>query len=215
MTKHSRNASFEADTPVPANAPTHTLERREPPASATRTRAAWLVALSMVAVAWGALGPAGAEDARQVIEPGLAAQLARGAEVYAFSCTTCHGATGQGFTEARAAFPADHYDCNRCHGPLNPPQMTPQQITESQTVFSLGQPPALADAGALARYGTAAGLSAYVRATMPRWYPGYLEDEAYLDVTAFVLDLAGMLPANATELTVDTLPTVALVAPPP
>jgi cytochrome c len=149
------------------------------------------------------------------VNPGLVAQLARGAEVYAFSCTTCHGATGQGFEEARAAFPADHYDCSRCHGPLNPPQMTPRQIAESQTVFSLGHAPAVADAAALARFGTAAGLFAYVRATMPRWYPGYLDDQGYLDVTAFVLDLAGLLPADAAPLTPDTLPTITLVAPPP
>lgn len=163
----------------------------------------------MVAV-WGNLGPANAEAAPNA---GLAAQLARGAEVYAFSCTTCHGATGQGFAEARAAFPADHYDCSRCHGPLNPPQMTPRQIADSQTVFSLGHPPGLANAAALARFGTAAGLFAYVRATMPRWYPGYLDDEGYLDATAFVLDLAGLLPADRAPLTLDTLDTLVLIAP--
>lgn len=127
-----------------------------------------------------------------------AAQLARGAEVYAFSCTTCHGATGRGFAEARAAFPADHYDCQRCHMPLNPPVMSPLQIEQTQSVFSLGQAPALADAHALARFGTAESLYAYVRATMPRWDPGRLEDAAYLDVTAFVLDLAGLLPQGTT-----------------
>jgi mono/diheme cytochrome c family protein len=182
--------------------------RRSP--SPAHVAAAWLLALSVVLATWGNLGPATAEAAPNA---DLAAQLARGAEAYAFSCTTCHGATGLGFEEARAAFPADHYDCSRCHGPLNPPQMTPRQIADTQTVFSLGHPPALADAAALARFGTAAGLFAYVRATMPRWYPGYLDDEGYLDVTAFVLDLAGLLALDGAALTLDTLDTLRLVAP--
>lgn len=144
-------------------------------------------------LAWGAAASHAteAQDAR-------AAQVARGAEVYAFSCTTCHGATGRGFAEARAAFPADHYECHRCHIPLNPPAMTPRQIELTQSVFSLGQAPALAERHALARFGTAEALYAYVRSTMPRWDPGRLDDAAYLDVTAFVLDLAGLLPEGAT-----------------
>lgn len=142
------------------------------------------------------------------------AQLERGAAIYAFSCTTCHGATGAGFAEARAAFPADHYDCIRCHGPRNPPQMTPQQIEVSQSVFSLGVAPPLADADALARFGTARALYAYIRATMPRWDPGRLADDAYLDVTAFVLHLAGIDPSDA-PLRFETLATVPLPAAPP
>ena len=142
------------------------------------------------------------------------AQLGRGAEIYAFSCTTCHGATGAGFAEARAAFPADHYDCIRCHGPRNPPQMTPQQIEVSQSVFSLGVAPPLADADALARFGTAQALYAYIRATMPRWDPGRLADDAYLDVTAFVLYLAGIHPSDA-PLHYETLATVPLPPAPP
>ena len=131
----------------------------------------------------------------------LAAQLERGQAVYAFSCTTCHGATGQGFAEARSAFPADHYECVRCHGPLNPPVMSPEMIAQNQSVFSLGNAPGLADAEALTTYGTAAGLYAYVRATMPRWDPGRLDDDAYLDVTVFVLHLAGLLPDGAPAVT--------------
>ncbi len=153
-------------------------------------------------------GPTTTADGASQRVHAAAAQLDRGAEIYAFSCTTCHGATGAGFAEARAAFPADHYDCIRCHGPRNPPQMTPLQIEQSQSVFSLGDAPPLADAAALARFGSAAGLYAYVRATMPRWDPGRLDDDAYLDVTAFVLHLAGVLPDRPvlTLENVDTIP---------
>ena len=124
-------------------------------------------------------------------DAGLPAQLERGRDVYAFSCTTCHGASGQGFAEARSAFPDDHYHCSRCHMPLNPPAMTPAEIEAAQSTFSLGDPPPLADGPTIARYGSAAALYAYVRATMPRWDPGRLGDEAFLDVTAYVLHLAG------------------------
>lgn len=123
---------------------------------------------------------------------GLEAQLERGRDVYAFSCTTCHGVSGQGFAEARSAFPADHYHCSRCHMPLNPAAMTPAEIELAQSVFSLGDPPPLDDVAALARFGSAAGLYGYVRATMPRWDPGRLSDEAFLDATAYVLHLAGV-----------------------
>ncbi len=166
-----------------------------------------------------ALTPSGRADGSNGAPSGssdpdtLTAQLERGQAVYAFSCTTCHGATGQGFEEARAAFPEDHYDCIRCHGPLNPPVMSPAMIVQTQTVFSLGNAPALDDAEVLSKYGSAAGLYTYVRATMPRWDPGRLDDDAYLDVTAFVLHLAGLLADDASALTHEGLATVGLGSP--
>ena len=169
----------------------------------------WLTAgagvVCFVALAVALAGERGADGASTA----QVDQLARGQAVYAFSCTTCHGATGQGFAEARSVFPADHYDCFRCHSPRNPAQMTPDEIALHQTVFSLGDAPPLADPHALARFGTAAGLYGYVRATMPRWDPGRLDDEAYVDVVAFVLELAGLLPEGVV-LTPSTMPAVPL-----
>jgi mono/diheme cytochrome c family protein len=118
---------------------------------------------------------------------------ARAAATYAFSCAVCHGATGRGFAEAVAAFPADYRDCARCHHPQNAPQMPGSEIMGSVMAFSLGDPPSLAEPARLMRYGTAAALLGYVRATMPRWAPGSLDDEAYLDVTAHLLRLVGWL----------------------
>ena len=168
----------------------------------------WALVLTagvVAALAWAVLIAAAQRmpDPGSPRELGLAAQLERGGDIYAFYCTTCHGVSGQGFAEARAAFPADHYDCSRCHMPLNPPAMTPAEIELAQSVFSLGDPPPLADAAALSHYGSAAGLFAYVRATMPRWYPGMLRDEDVLDVTVYVLDLAGVTLHE--ELTLETL----------
>jgi len=128
---------------------------------------------------------AGAADA--------AAAAARAGAVYAFSCAVCHGATGRGFAEAVMAFPDDYRDCARCHHPQNAPQMPGSEIMGSVMAFSLGDPPPLAEPERLARFGTAAGLLGYVRATMPRWSPGRLDDEAYLDVTAHLLRMVGWL----------------------
>ena len=136
--------------------------------------------------------------------PQQAEQLARGAAIYAFSCAVCHGGSGQGFAEAVAAFPADYQQCARCHQPQNAPQMPGSQVGLSVMAFSLGDPPPLADAARLARFGSAAGLYHYLRATMPRWAPGSLDDQAYLDVTAHLLRLVGLL-ADEEALLADQL----------
>lgn len=126
-----------------------------------------------------------------VLDQALPAERVRqGQELYDFHCTTCHGATGAGFAEARSAFPVDHHDCFRCHGRANPPIMSPRQIESSQTVFSLGDPPPLRDVERLVRFGTIGGLLDYVRAAMPRWSPGRLSDEESLAVTLYLVRLA-------------------------
>ncbi len=121
-------------------------------------------------------------------------QATRGAKAYAFSCAVCHGDTGQGFQEAVAAFPEDHRYCAACHQPQNSPTMPGSQVGLSTMAFSIGDPPPLADAGRLRRFGTAAGLYHYLRAAMPRWAPGRLDDQTYLDLTAQLLRMTGFLP---------------------
>jgi hypothetical protein len=147
-----------------------------------------------------------------------AGALTRGAEIYAFSCSTCHGATGLGFAEARATFPSDHAACERCHAPRNPPQMSSLEMERNQMAFSLGRPPPLAEHERLARFETAGGLFRYLRATMPRWDPGSLSDDAYRDVTLHVLDLAGLLdvgdvaPHAGMEIDLDRLDSIVIRA---
>jgi mono/diheme cytochrome c family protein len=138
-----------------------------------------------------------------------ASQAERGAAVYAFSCSTCHGRSGRGFEEAVSHFPEDHQYCARCHGEANPPQMNPSQIMLSQLAFSLGDPPPLAERDRIARFRTAGALFHYVRASMPRWDPGRLEDDAYLDVTSHLLRMVGILGA-ADTLAFDELDTFEL-----
>lgn len=179
-------------------------------------RTAWWVAAAGVLLVVGAfLSPVEAEapaasptDASRLRV--AAAQLERGREAYEFHCTTCHGVTGAGFAEARAAFPADHYDCSRCHGPGNPPVMSRTQIESTQTVFSLGRAPALDDGSTIDRFGSADRLFAHVRATMPRWNPGRLDDETYLDLVVYVLSLAYEVDAGGDELAVGDLDRIEL-----
>jgi len=178
------------------------MRARTRPDPAILVRAA-VVALVVALVAGSAVGWRTARAEGAPIDAGApradagaadaAAAAARAGAVYAFSCAVCHGATGRGFAEAVMAFPDDYRDCARCHHPQNAPQMPGSEIMGSVMAFSLGDPPPLAEPERLARFGTAAGLLGYVRATMPRWSPGRLDDEAYLDVTAHLLRMVGWL----------------------
>lgn len=130
--------------------------------------------------------------------------LVRGRDVYMFHCAACHGAAGAGFEEARTAFPQNHRNCLRCHRANNPARMSLEEIDRLGSAFSIGTPPALNGAGLPARFGGPTGLLAYVRATMPRWAPGSLDEADLRDATAYVLALAGALPDD-TDLTLDRL----------
>lgn len=135
--------------------------------------------------------------------------LAEGAELYAFHCSTCHGATGLGLDEARLHFPADHAYCERCHNPLNPARMTIEQMQSQQTAFAVGDPPPLTDPERMARFGTAGNLYRYLQVAMPRWNPGSLSDDGYLAVTAHLLHGVGLLPSG-TVIDLATLDAVPL-----
>lgn len=163
----------------------------------------WLAAL---ALGWASLmvtsaatgeGNGGSAPAHDVAATAPGPPPDRGAEVYAFSCAVCHGATGQGFAEAVLAFPEDYRDCAVCHQPQNAAVMPGSQVGMAVMAFSLGEPPGL-DYQRLARFGTVGGLYRYVASAMPRWAPGSLEDDAYLAVTAHLLRTVGALAAGET-----------------
>ena len=156
-------------------------------------RGAVMLSAALALAALLGLLSAAADDEAAARTGTTAPAAARAAAAYAFSCAVCHGATGRGFAEAVMAFPETYRDCARCHHPQNAPQMPGSEIMGSVMAFSLGEPPPLAEPERLLRFGTAAGLLGYVRATMPRWDPGRLDDEAYLDVTAHLLRLVGWL----------------------
>lgn len=132
-------------------------------------------------------------------------QVRRGAEVYDLVCSNCHGNTGLGIEEGRTEFLPEHQRCEKCHHPNNAAKIVDVEISDRNS-FNIGNPPALHN---LAKFGSAAGLKAYLQATMPRYEPGRLSDEEYLDITAFLLVLNKKLAENTT-LTAERLETILL-----
>ena len=128
---------------------------------------------------------------------GSSPQVLRGAETYDLVCSDCHGDSGLGIAEGRASFDPAHQRCERCHKTFNAPTKANTKLSEKNS-FNIGEPPALRGDGVLAHFANAATLHAYLRAAMPRYAPGTLSDEEYLDVTAFLLEVNGLLPEGLT-----------------
>lgn len=148
---------------------------------------------------------------RDALIAGASDQVRSGAEHYDLVCAACHGDTGLGYAEAVIPFPASHQRCSRCHLDTNPDRMVDMTITEINS-FHLGDPPALRGPGTLGSFPDGGALHAYIRATMPRYDPGGLDDEIYLDLTVFLLALRGQIAADV-ALTPEELATIELRRP--
>lgn len=166
-------------------------------------RSSWVA--SFLALAWLA-APVAAPARAQTSETEAAATLAlvqdgtefvrRGAVLYDHNCSACHGDTGRGLAEAKASFPAAEQNCTRCHKTTNPPQMD-HLAMNWRNAFEIGSAPALLGQGAtLAPYATGEGLYGYLRATMPRPFPGSLTDEEYAMITGFLVAADGVVEAS-------------------
>lgn len=103
-----------------------------------------------------------------------------GHQVYHMVCMVCHGDEGQGLTEEwRAALDLEDQDCwqSGCHHTRHPPGgfIFPKVV------------PRIVGGGALARFNTALDLYQYLSTKMPWQAPGYLKDEEYWQLTAYLL----------------------------
>jgi quinol-cytochrome oxidoreductase complex cytochrome b subunit len=116
-------------------------------------------------------------------------QVEEGHLIFWGVCMACHGDRGQGLTDEwrELAFKEDK-DCwtSKCHAANHPPQ----GFEFPKTV------PALAGGGRLGRFASAQQLYDYVVAMMPWWNPGSLTPDKGWQVTAFLLQLNGTLPAG-------------------
>jgi hypothetical protein len=65
-------------------------------------------------------------------------------------------------------------------------------------LFDVGEAPPVRGPAALAGFASDEALFAYLRATMPRYQPGRLDDEAYRDLVAFLRWL-NPAPAGGTD----------------
>lgn len=171
-----------------------------PPAERRSFRAVWAAVAVAVAVLLSGFAAAqprslDAEASLALVEGGsLAAQ--EGAVLFSYHCAACHGDTGRGMAEARSAFPPSHRGCTRCHRPANPPVLNPSAIRPND-VFDIGVAPALlGSTGSLDRFASPAVLLAYVRATMPRPFPGSLDDDEYRSIVTFLFEAAGAATAE-------------------
>lgn len=140
---------------------------------------------------------------------GHSEQVRRGAGVYDLVCSNCHGNTGLGIEEGRAEFLPEHQRCETCHRSNNAPTKANVEISEKNS-FNIGTPPALHSHEMLSKFGSAAGLYAYISAAMPRHDPGVLTQQDYLDITAFLLALNDVLP-NTTVVTSENAATLLFV----
>ena len=122
-------------------------------------------------------------------------QVLRGADLYFDNCSVCHGDTALGLAEAKTTFPEEHRKCTRCHRPGNSKLVNWDNIQDNN-MFDLGQPTALRGEQALTTFPNAGVLYSYIKSTMPRYEPGYLEDKEYLDITAFLVHINGALPED-------------------
>lgn len=134
------------------------------------------------------LGSTEGDDLRAWMVTGAPEVVRTGAETYAANCAVCHGDTGLGYEEAKLSFPADHRSCTRCHRPGNVREMSFARMMERQhDLFDVGDPPALRGPGTMPAFaGNDAALFAYLRATMPRYQPGRLNDAEYEALVAFL-----------------------------
>ena len=125
-------------------------------------------------------------------------QADEGEQVYWLHCQPCHGDVGQGFTEAedddwRAQYPPEDFYCweSGCHGerPYENGFRIPTRV------------PAVMGDGTLSRFYSAAQLHAYIKGTMPHQWPGTLQDEEYLQLTAFLVQSQGVWDGTALKTT--------------
>ena len=146
---------------------------------------AGLLAAGLALLGTGLRFPRGAEPYAMPALPSptpsnLAGQLGEGEGLFRLYCVTCHGDRLRGLTpEWLAQWPTEDQNCwrSKCHSLNNPPDgfILPHDI------------PALAGAGALAEFRTAADLHAFIQVRMPFQEPGRLTDDQYWAIAAYVL----------------------------
>lgn len=105
-----------------------------------------------------------------------------GAQLFWLHCQPCHGDKGQGFSDApdddwRAQYPMEDQFCwnSGCHGPR-----------PYENGFTIPRKvPAVLGENTLTRFATMEEVYTYISVNMPHQWPGILEDEEYMAITAF------------------------------
>ncbi len=114
-------------------------------------------------------------------------QAERGAFTYWMRCMVCHGDKGQGLAVFRAQYPKQDQNCSqsKCHGGPRP-----------GAGFSFPDAPAIEGPGTLTGFQTAGDLYRFISTRMPYQVPGTMTSEEYWDLTAYLVQSRGALPAG-------------------
>lgn len=113
------------------------------------------------------------------------AQADTGAQAFWGMCMSCHGDKGQGLTEDWAnSFPPEEKNCwdSGCHA---------EDAPENSFILPQTGIPALAGAGALARFSNTFELQTYIRGNMPFNRSGTLTEVEAWSLTAYILRMNG------------------------
>lgn len=149
------------------------------------------LASSVSVLAAAPLDPAtqlGSEPEPAELEP-AELEAEAGADLFYRRCSVCHGKTGLGLEEARAAFPESHRRCTQCHK-SGGPQLLMVPFNDNN-MFDVGTAPALRGPGTLPTFSDSASLRRYIQAAMPRHAPGSLTEAEAAAITAFIEELRG------------------------
>jgi hypothetical protein len=136
-----------------------------------------------------AAGPTLTPDMSRLDEPPLpenATQYERGRHLFWLNCAACHGDAGQGLTDEFRALYVEDADCwaRGCHAGRNEdkgfpiPREVPAIISSTGTLPSFAEP----------EY-----LFQFLRATHPPQNPGFMPDQDYWDLTAYLWSENGRL----------------------
>lgn len=123
-------------------------------------------------------------------------QADEGAQLFWLHCQPCHGDVGQGLTdEWRQQYPPEDQNCweSGCHG---------KRPYENGFILPTAVPPVTGEES-LTKFETMAQVYGFMSAAMPYQDPGYLTDEEYLAMTAFLAREHGLW--NGTTLNPDNL----------
>ena len=101
-------------------------------------------------------------------------------------CMPCHGDVGQGLTDDFRALWEDHANCwdRGCHGGRKEDEGFP-----IPTII-----PAIVTEDRLMQFASDEELFAFLKATHPPQYPGYLEDEEYHDIVTVLFSMNERVP---------------------
>jgi len=122
--------------------------------------------------------------------PEYPTQVEWGRYLFWLNCMTCHGDRGQGLTdEFRSLWDPDHQNCwgRGCHSGHREDEGFP---------LPRSIPAIISPDGKLPPFPTADRLFNFLRTTHPPQHPGYLPEDQYWAISAYVLTESGRLPAG-------------------